>query len=172
MGEVRYLVAPSLLHHLFLNEWKESYPQASIYAPSELAKKRKDLHIDHILSDGTQAHPCAWSEEIECIPLQGVPQFREHIFYHHASQTCMITDMCFFFRDAQGFSRFYLKLNSVYQKLAIPLLFKSAIRDKKAFAESLEMMRQWDVKQVSLCHHAILSGEDIEHWNTFIQNDE
>jgi hypothetical protein len=170
LGEVRYLVAPSLFHHLFVGAWREHYPQASVYTPAGLEKKRKDLHIDYVLSDGKQTHPHVWSEEIECIPIQGIPQVREHIFYHHASQTCMITDLCFFFREAEGFSRIYLKLNRVHQKLATPLLFKTAIRNKKAFSESLDVMKQWDVKYISLCHHAILSGDELEHWNHFIQN--
>ena len=43
LGEVRYLVAPNKLHHLFLTEWAERYPGARMYAAPGLAKKREDL---------------------------------------------------------------------------------------------------------------------------------
>lgn len=33
LGEVHYLVAPNSLHHLFLSEWRQTYPQARLYGP-------------------------------------------------------------------------------------------------------------------------------------------
>jgi hypothetical protein len=32
VGEVRHIVAPNSLHHLFLQEWKRAYPGAKVYA--------------------------------------------------------------------------------------------------------------------------------------------
>ena len=31
LGEVRWLVAPNSLHHLFLAEWRAAYPKAKLY---------------------------------------------------------------------------------------------------------------------------------------------
>lgn len=40
VGEVRYLVAPNSLHHLFLEEWKRAFPGAKLYAWVTPAQKR------------------------------------------------------------------------------------------------------------------------------------
>ena len=39
-GQVRHIVAPNSLHHLFLPEWQRAYPEARLYAPPGLRKKR------------------------------------------------------------------------------------------------------------------------------------
>ena len=37
LGEVRHLVAPNALHHLFLGDWRRAYPAARLYAPPRWA---------------------------------------------------------------------------------------------------------------------------------------
>src|SRR5215468_1137491 len=51
LGEVRVIVAPNSLHHLFLAEWKSAYPAAKLIAAPGLAEKRKDLAFDGELAD-------------------------------------------------------------------------------------------------------------------------
>src|SRR4051812_7396468 len=46
LGDVRHIVAPNSLHHLFLPEWKSAYPAARVYAPPGLREKRKDIVFD------------------------------------------------------------------------------------------------------------------------------
>ena len=51
LGRVAYLVAPNRFHHLFVGEWKEACPDASIYVAPGLDTKRADLSIAGILTD-------------------------------------------------------------------------------------------------------------------------
>ena len=46
LGEVRYLVAPNSLHHVFIADWKRAYPDAQTYAAPGLREKRKDMAFD------------------------------------------------------------------------------------------------------------------------------
>src|SRR5258708_39941916 len=46
LGEVRYLIAPNSLHHLFLGEWRGAYPGAKAYAPPGLRRRRADIAFD------------------------------------------------------------------------------------------------------------------------------
>jgi Domain of unknown function (DUF4336) len=43
IGPLRYIVSPNKIHHLWLKEWAERWPDAHLYAPPGLAKKRGDL---------------------------------------------------------------------------------------------------------------------------------
>ncbi len=38
LGEVSYLLAPNSLHHLFVKDWQQAFPNALSYATEELAK--------------------------------------------------------------------------------------------------------------------------------------
>ena len=62
LGEVRYLIAPNSLHHLFLGEWRRAYPAARLYAAPRLRQRRKDLDFDGDLEDTPAAE---WCEEID-----------------------------------------------------------------------------------------------------------
>ena len=46
LGEVVHLIAPNSLHHLFLGEWREAYPKASLYAAPGLKLRRADLQSE------------------------------------------------------------------------------------------------------------------------------
>lgn len=50
LGEVRYLISPNKLHHLFLSEWTQAYPSARTYGAPGLARKRPDIRFDAELS--------------------------------------------------------------------------------------------------------------------------
>jgi hypothetical protein len=54
LGEVRAIVAPNRLHHLFLAEYITSYPGSSACAARSLSKKRPDLHFNGELGDEPQ----------------------------------------------------------------------------------------------------------------------
>ena len=39
LGQVRHIIAPNSLHHLFLPEWKRAFPGAKVYAPAGIARQ-------------------------------------------------------------------------------------------------------------------------------------
>src|SRR5438552_248051 len=62
VGQVRHIIAPNSLHHLFLAEWKRAYPGARVYAPPGLRKKRQDVLFDADLGSEPGQD---WAEEID-----------------------------------------------------------------------------------------------------------
>ena len=68
LGPVRHLVEPNKLHHLFLPDWASAYPDARLYAPPGLAKKRRDLSFDAELGDEPDA---AWAGELAQVVCRG-----------------------------------------------------------------------------------------------------
>jgi glyoxylase-like metal-dependent hydrolase (beta-lactamase superfamily II) len=39
-GQVRYLIAPDIAHHIFISDWARKYPEAKIIGPEGLPEKR------------------------------------------------------------------------------------------------------------------------------------
>lgn len=89
-GEVRHLVSPNKLHHLFLADWLAAFPQARSYAAPGLPQKRPDLHFDVLLSDQPEA---AWADEIDQLLFRGSPVMDEVVFFHCRSATLIVTDL-------------------------------------------------------------------------------
>nr|WP_086939985.1 DUF4336 domain-containing protein [Thaumasiovibrio occultus] len=90
LGEVKYLIAPNRLHHLFIDAWLKAYPDAQSYGTDEVIKKRKDLRFDASLN---QAQEWPWQKEIDQLLFTGSFAMEEAIFFHRGSSTLIVTDL-------------------------------------------------------------------------------
>jgi hypothetical protein len=162
LGTVRYLVAPSCLHHLFIGQWMEAYPAAKSYAAKGLKKKRPELQFSSSLGAVFQAD---WLKEIKRLHIDGMPMVNESLFYHQASQTLIATDFFFYMPQASGFTSFYATINGFKSKMACPIVFRFAIKYKDIFRQSLKPLRDWPVSNISMCHHAILNEDAQDSLN-------
>jgi hypothetical protein len=90
IGSVRHIVSPNKIHHLFLAEWADHWPEARVYAPPGLVQRRPDLHFDEELSD--EPAP-AWASDMDQVIFRGSFAMEEVVFFHRASRTAIICDL-------------------------------------------------------------------------------
>jgi len=90
IGPVRHIVSPNKIHHLFLSQWQECWPDARLYAPPGLARKKPDIHFDAELLD--EPDP-AWAEDIDQTIFRGSLAMEEVAFFHRQSRTAIIGDL-------------------------------------------------------------------------------
>ncbi len=90
IGPVRYIVSPNKIHHLFLAQWAERYPEARLYAPPGLAARLPDLRFDAELGD--ESDP-AWATDIDQVIFRGSLAMEEVVFFHRPSGTAIICDL-------------------------------------------------------------------------------
>ena len=90
IGPVRHIVSPNKLHHLFLGEWAARWPEARLYAPPGLARKKPEIHFDADL--GYVPDP-AWAADIDQVIFHGSLAMEEVVFFHRASSTVIICDL-------------------------------------------------------------------------------
>jgi len=90
IGPVRYIVSPNKLHHLFLYEWTDRWPEARLYAPPGLARKKPELPFYAELSD--EPSP-SWAADIDQVVFRGSLAMEEVAFFHRASRTAIIGDL-------------------------------------------------------------------------------
>lgn len=156
LGSVFALLAPNKLHHLFLAEWKEHYPDALRIGAMGLEDKRPDLEWTHLLGDEVDA---MLGEALQPLLIDGMPSVNESLFFHPESGTLIITDFLFHHPEAKGATRAYAWSMGFLSKVSCPPLFRLGIRDKRAFRASLARLHQLPVQQMSLCHHALVSSD-------------
>lgn len=87
---VGHIVAPNKIHHLFLAQWQDRWPEARMHAPPGLAQRKPDLRFDAELSDTADT---AWATEIEQVIFRGSFAMEEVVFFHRESQTAMVCDL-------------------------------------------------------------------------------
>ena len=90
IGPVRHIVSPNKIHHLVLAEWAKRWPDARVYAPPGLAKRKPDLHFDAELGD--QPDP-AWATDLDQVVFRGSLFMEEVAFFHRPSRTAIFCDL-------------------------------------------------------------------------------
>ena len=153
LGRVAFLVAPNKLHHLFLGDWVDAYPDADLYLAPGLDAKRKDLSAKGVLGDAPEP---GWSEVLDQVALQGFSFANEVVFFHRPSRTVILTDIAFNVGpESATLTRAFFKMNGVYEKLSPTVLEKILIRDRAAFRIGLERILEWPFERVIVSHGAV-----------------
>jgi hypothetical protein len=90
LGPVRHIVSPNKIHHLFLAQWAERWPEASVYAPPGLARKKLEVRFEADLGDDPEP---AWASDIDQVIFHGSFAMEEVVFFHRLSKTAMFGDL-------------------------------------------------------------------------------
>jgi Domain of unknown function (DUF4336) len=152
VGQVRHIVAPNSLHHLFVLEWKNAYPGARIYAPPGLRKKRQDILFDADL--GNAPNP-DWAGEIDQALMQGNLITTEVVFFHAKSGTVLFTDLLQQFPSSlfSGWRALVAKWDLMTgPQPAVPRKFRFAFTNRRAARDSLERIFAWPAEKVLMAH--------------------
>ena len=152
IGPVRYIVSPNKIHHLFLAEWAERWPEARVYAPPGLMQRKPDLHFDAELGDEPDA---AWASDIDQVIFRGSLAMEEVVFFHRASRTAIICDLVQRHPEATmtGWKGMLMRLDSlVGDHGSTPREWRASfIRRKKARA-ARDKVLGWQPERLLIAH--------------------
>jgi hypothetical protein len=152
LGPVRCLVSPNALHHLFLTEWTSAYPEARLYAPPRLARKRKDLAFDATLSDACEPE---WRIDIDQVIMRGSFYLTEVVFFHRRSGTVLFADLI------QNIPRDWFKGwrgvlarrgGIVAPDPGTPRDWRASFLNRGTARASLERILAWPIERVLIAH--------------------
>ena len=153
-GPVRSVVAPSKIHHFYIGAYRETYPEACLYAAPGLPEKRPNIAFDEELSS---AAPPAWAGEIEQELFAGIPYMNEVAFFHAASRSLVLTDLAFNIYESDSFlTRTWFKLAGTYGRFGVAAYVRRLVRDREAARRSLERILAWDFDRVIVSHGIVL----------------
>ncbi len=153
LGEIKYLVSPNKLHHLFLSDWIEQYPQALCYGSPGLAAKRKDIHFEGVL--GMTAEP-QWADDIDQTVFKGSSIMEEVVFFHKSSRTLLFADLIENF-NVEAFNWWQASLARFAGIVApdgrTPIDWRmSFMLNKEAARKSLQTLMSWQPECLVISH--------------------
>jgi hypothetical protein len=159
LGEIRYIVAPNSLHHLFLAEWQSAYPEARVFVAPGLDKRRPDLRFDETLEDGVQ-YP--WSKDIDHVLMRGSLITTEVVFFHHHSRTAIFTDLIQHFRPGwfSGWRAVIARLDLMTAPLPeTPRKFRTSFVDRRSARAAIRQILAWPTENVLMAHADPITGQ-------------
>jgi hypothetical protein len=156
-GPVRSLLAPNLLHHLFLADARRLFPEAQLVAPAGLARKRPDLHIDVPLSGGAGELPAWFAGVLAPIAVGGMPKVDEIAWVHAPTRTLLLGDLAFNLRPPKPwFTRTFMRLNRGWDRFGPTRMLRATIRDRAAVRAGIDAVLAHDFDRVVVTHGDVL----------------
>jgi Domain of unknown function (DUF4336) len=152
LGEVRFVVAASELHgHLYMQQYRDAYPQVKLFAAPGLDRKRKDLRFAGLLSGVPEPH---WGDDLDQRAFEGWRRLNEIEFFHPKTRTLIAGDLCCNFGPLMRL----LAQGRIRQRLGPPTECRilGLLRDRRAVRCSLERILEWDFERVLPGHGEII----------------
>jgi hypothetical protein len=157
LGPVRALIAPNLLHHMFLAKASQAFPHARVFGAPGLREKLDPARIDEVLGEQP---PSLWAGELEQLLVQGAPAMNEVVFLQRASRTLVCLDLCFNVRRSSSlFTRAFMRANGAFGRFGPSRLFRYTIlKDARALRASVDRILAWDFDRVTVAHGDVLES--------------
>lgn len=153
LGEVKYLISPNKIHHLFIQDWIKLFPNAIAFSAPGLKEKRTDVTFHGELSDQPESQ---WSDEIEQLIFRGSKAMDEVVFFHKKSNTLILTDLIENFHPNHftGIKKLIANLTGIISpngKMPLDWRF-SFIFGKNEARDSLKEMINWNPNKIIISH--------------------
>lgn len=162
LGPACHIIAPNTLHHRFIGEWQQAYPQATIHGLPAMRRKRADLSWSNDL--GNAPDP-AWAADIDQILMDGNLITPEVVFFHRRSRTTIFTDLIQNFEPGwvSGWRALVARIDQLTApQPTVPRKFRLAFRNKASARAALERILQWPTEKLLAAHcpPVIANGRD------------
>jgi hypothetical protein len=157
LGRVTAIVATNRLHHLFLEDALEAFPDADLIGAPGLPDKRDDLEFDAEFSADTL--PAPLDEHFQHHLVRGAEAVSEVVLFHPATDTIFVTDFGFNLQNVQGlWPRLFMWLNGGWGNYELTFVARRSIDDPDAFLTSIDTILQWPFSRIWLPH-----GDVVDH---------
>ncbi|KAI9832165.1 MAG: hypothetical protein M1819_004516 [Sarea resinae] len=179
-GQVRYLAATDIEHHIFLSDWKAAFPTAKVLGPEGLPEKRaaqKNEHVDFDVVYKAEHchgnHPSVDAEFDAVFDIEYVPVHpnKELVVNYRPDKTLIEADLMFNLPATEQYSKTGLDPNSgvftklfgaiqsahgpaTWQKRMLWYGFSSSNRD--GFNKSVQRIAGWDFDKIIPCHGDVI----------------
>ena len=186
-GNVRYITAPDIEHHIFLSEWAKAFPSAHVMGPQGLPEKRDGIpehkgsvQFSHIWKaankDGFKVDEDFDRDfDHEFVDAHGN---KELVFNYKPERTLIQADLIFNLPATEQYSKTKEGATSgVLTKLFTGLMhtygeamgqrrfiwYAAGSKDRKGFAASMKKIQAWDFDRIIPCHGDVIEtgGKDV-----------
>ena len=152
IGPVRHIVSPNKLHHLFLQEWANRWPDARLYAPPGLARRVPALHFDAELDD--RPNP-SWEADIDQVVFRGSFAMSEVTFFHRASRTAIVADLIQRFPEESmsGWKGMVMRFGGlVGERGSTPIDWRTSFLRHGPARVALKKVLEWNPERLLIAH--------------------
>lgn len=167
LGIVRHIVSPNRLHHLFLRDWQQTFPNAQLWGTASTIAKNPQLNFAGAL---TADAPSAWAGQIDQFYFNNSVMMDEVIFFHRSSRTAIIADLSqtfsedFLVRHWPKWLRIFARLSKMVEDWGYPPIdYRISFRDRSSARPKIRALIGEHAEHVVVAHGEIVrsGGEEF-----------
>lgn len=154
LGKVRWIVAPNLLHHMYVQQWLDACPGAVAFAGPKLAERRKDIAWAGTI---TPAWTAPWDRAlVDFVVFTGHPIMQEVVLYIPGGKTLVVADVVQN-HAPHGWTGRVVDLAGCRCRPGPPVDWKLAVEEPAVVAAAAAQVEAWDFERIVIAH-----GDPIE----------
>ncbi|KDQ60115.1 hypothetical protein JAAARDRAFT_32487 [Jaapia argillacea MUCL 33604] len=173
MGEVKYIVSPDSLHHLFLAEFKKAYPEAKLIgvAPLVERKKAEGLTLDGAYGADPADTKYGFEDDISACHFPGHAN-SDVAFLHKPSKTLIEADLLFNLPATEQYSKSKSSASNFIANRLNPFsglhktLIGGVIKDKVTMTRDAKTVESWDFDRIIPCHGDVIETGGKKAWQS------
>jgi len=181
MGELKYIAAPDIEHHIFLGPWHEAYPSAKVIGPAGLPEKRAKQKNEDVPFFATyeKAGPFSVDSEFDAefdTEFIAAHMSKELVICHKPSKTLIEADLLFNLPATEEFSHsgepadtgiltriwnsfMNARGTAIGQKRFIWYAISNHLGDRPGYNESIGRIAKWDFGTIVPCHGTVIEED-------------
>jgi hypothetical protein len=147
LGDPAAFVVASRFHDSFFADYFEAFPDTVFLAPPGPARDHASWPLVTIPPGHDLLAGFDWVE------MAGMPRVQEHVFVQHDTGSLIVADMIFNVPRVGGwFDRLLLKMADIGVRPGPSRLWRTLIKDRRAFGASLEHVLSWKFDRIMPGH--------------------
>lgn len=133
VGDPGWLLDATNFHDSYAEEGNASFPGLPYLVPDGFPAP------DGVATESLASTPEEWRDDVDVVRIKGIPKINEHAFYHRPSKALVVCDLVFNMSEKKDrWTRWMLRfVSGIDNRPGNSRLFRSTIKDRDAFSESL-----------------------------------
>ncbi|MCU4743109.1 DUF4336 domain-containing protein [Natronoglomus mannanivorans] len=155
LGEVRFVAPASKLHgHLYMEQYRDAYPDAELLAAPGLPARRPDLRFDQLLGETPDPR---WAPDIDQVAIAGNRWLTELAYFHRPSRTVILGDVGYHIGEQSPLkTRLMARVFGVYKQVGPTVDYRLTIKNRATLRRAVQDVLSWDFDRVVPGHGEIV----------------
>ncbi|KAJ6491362.1 hypothetical protein C8R47DRAFT_1122451 [Mycena vitilis] len=171
LGPVQWIMAGDAVHHMFLSQFKNAYPEAKVIGVEALIEKKKaeGFKLDGAYGADAPGTRYGFEDEIYACYFSGFAN-KDVAWFHATSKTLIVADLLFNLPGNEQYSNSKTKAKVPFLGTLDPWgsVHKHFVwgqgKDKEAMTRDAKTVLAWAPERIIMCHGDVIEKDGTQAW--------
>ena len=169
LGTVKDIVAPNLMHHMYLRSCAAAFPDANCWVPQGLLEKIGSVDGAQVI---TPDIVFGNDSGIKKFTLTG-HRIQETIIFHETSRTLLTADLLYNYQSEQyPAEKLFFWMIGNYGRPNVAFYHRFSVKDKSSIRSMINTLISWPINRIIMSHGRIIESADagaifVDAWKSF-----